>query len=88
MLPGSGAARTAVSGRKPDRGRRSDRGAVTPIARVQDGSAVRDFTVSEAQGEEKAMLQRRVTGVWRKYESYQTVTTRQIALFVLEPAER
>ena len=56
------------------------------VARLQDGAAVRDFTVREVDGDEKARWWTRATAVWPDYDSYQAATERQIPLFVLEPA--
>jgi deazaflavin-dependent oxidoreductase (nitroreductase family) len=55
-------------------------------ARLQDGDEVRDFTVREVSGDEKATWWARATRVWPDYDSYQAATERQIPLFVLEPA--
>lgn len=56
-----------------------------PVARLQDGDAVRDFSVREATGDEKATWWERATDVWPDYDSYQAATDRQIPVFVLEP---
>jgi deazaflavin-dependent oxidoreductase (nitroreductase family) len=56
-----------------------------PIARLQDGSTVGDFSVHEATGDEKATWWKRATEVWPDYDTYQAATDRQIPLFVLEP---
>jgi deazaflavin-dependent oxidoreductase (nitroreductase family) len=56
-----------------------------PIARLQDGDAVGDYSVHEAQGDEKATWWARSTEVWPDYDSYQAATERAIPLFVLEP---
>jgi deazaflavin-dependent oxidoreductase (nitroreductase family) len=55
------------------------------VARLQDGSEVRDFTVREADGDEKATWWDRATTVWPDYDAYQAATDRTIPLFVLEP---
>jgi F420H(2)-dependent quinone reductase len=57
-----------------------------PIARLQDGSEVRDFTVREVSGDEKATWWARAVAVWPDYDDYQAATDRSIPLFVLEPA--
>ncbi len=58
-----------------------------PIARLQDGDAVNDYVVREADGDEKATWWARATEVWPDYDSYQAGTERQIPLFVLEPTD-
>jgi len=58
-----------------------------PIARLQDGETVRDYSVREAQGDEKAAWWERATKIWPDYDNYQQATDRVIPLFVLEPDE-
>jgi deazaflavin-dependent oxidoreductase (nitroreductase family) len=58
-----------------------------PIARLQDGDAVRDYRVREVQGDEKATWWARATTVWPGYDSYQAATERIIPLFVLDPTD-
>lgn len=55
-----------------------------PVARLQDGPDVRDFTVREVSGDEKAAWWKRATGVWPSYDDYQANTEREIPVFVLE----
>lgn len=57
-----------------------------PVARLQDGPDLRDYTVREATGDEKASWWERASAVWPDYDAYQAATERQIPLFVLEPA--
>lgn len=57
-----------------------------PIARLQDGATVADFTVREADGDEKAEWWARAKEVWPDYDTYQAATDRVIPLFVLEPS--
>lgn len=57
-----------------------------PIARIQDGSTLADFDVTEAEGDLKATWWTRATSVWPDYDTYQAATDRPIPLFVLEPA--
>ena len=54
------------------------------VARLQDGAEVRDFSVREVEGGEKATWWARATEVWPDYDDYQAATERQIPLFVLE----
>lgn len=57
-----------------------------PIARLQDGAALSDYAVREADGAEKATWWERARAVWPDYDAYQAATERAIPLFVLEPA--
>jgi F420H(2)-dependent quinone reductase len=57
-----------------------------PLARVQDGETVREYTVREASGDEKAAWWARAVEVWPDYDNHQASTDRVIPLFVLEPA--
>ena len=57
-----------------------------PVARLQDGDTVRDFSVREVEGDEKATWWARAVQVWPDYDAYQAATDRQIPLFVLDPA--
>lgn len=56
-----------------------------PVARLQDGAALGDYSVREVTGEEKAAWWKRATDVWPDYDNYQAATDRTIPLFVLEP---
>lgn len=58
----------------------------TPLARLQDGPEVREFTVREVDGDEKAAWWARGRAVWPDYDAYQAATERSIPVFVLEPA--
>lgn len=57
-----------------------------PVARLQDGGALGDYSVREVQGDEKAAWWARAMEVWPDYDTYQAATERAIPLFVLEPA--
>jgi F420H(2)-dependent quinone reductase len=57
-----------------------------PLARLQDGSERREYTVREVSGDERAAWWQRATRVWPDYDNYQAATDRVIPLFVLEPA--
>lgn len=57
-----------------------------PVARLQDGAELRDLSVREVDGDEKATWWARATAVWPAYDEYQAATDRQIPLFVLEPS--
>lgn len=56
-----------------------------PIARLQDGSQVRDYKVREVSGDEKAAWWGRAVAVWPDYDAYQAAIARSIPVFVLEP---
>lgn len=56
-----------------------------PVARLQDGPTVSEFTVREATGDDKAVWWERAAAIWPDYNNYQASTERQIPLFVLEP---
>ncbi|UDY34986.1 nitroreductase family deazaflavin-dependent oxidoreductase [Dermatobacter hominis] len=57
-----------------------------PVARLQDGADLGDYTVREVEGDEKAEWWDRARAVWPDYDAYQAATDRAIPLFVLEPA--
>jgi F420H(2)-dependent quinone reductase len=56
-----------------------------PHVELQDGPSKRDYLAHEASGDEKAVWWERAVGTWPDYAKYQTRTTRQIPVFVLEP---
>lgn len=56
-----------------------------PVARVQDGSELRELAVRELTGDERQMCWGRATEVWPDYDSYQAATERTIPVFSLEP---
>lgn len=58
-----------------------------PIARLQDREVLRDYSVREVEGEEKAEWWKRATSAWPAYDEYQASTDRVIPLFVLEPTD-
>jgi deazaflavin-dependent oxidoreductase (nitroreductase family) len=57
-----------------------------PLARLQDGAEVVEFTVREVDGNERAAWWERARAVWPDYDAYQEATERRIPVFVLEPA--
>ena len=57
-----------------------------PLARLQDGSDLRDYAVREVDGDEKARWWSRAVQVWPAYDEYQAATERSIPLFVLSPS--
>lgn len=54
-----------------------------PVARLQDGRTLQEYTVHEASGDEKATWWGRAVEVWPDYDEYQASTEREIPLFVL-----
>jgi F420H(2)-dependent quinone reductase len=59
---------------------------VDPNVQLQDGPEPKSYVAHEATGEEKAAWWERAVAVWPDYAGYQTMTDRQIPLFVLDPA--
>lgn len=59
-----------------------------PVARLQDGDTLAEFSVREVSGDEKATWWARATEIWPDYDNYQAGTERQIPVFVLEPTDR
>ncbi|MFG3116138.1 nitroreductase family deazaflavin-dependent oxidoreductase [Streptomyces sp. NPDC048197] len=57
-----------------------------PRVELQDGPVRRDMTAREVTGEEKAVWWGRAVEAFPDYDAYQKKTTREIPLFVLEPA--
>ncbi len=57
-----------------------------PIARLQDGAALVDYSVRLAEGDDKAAWWARAQSVWPSYDEYQAATDRVIPVFVLEPS--
>jgi F420H(2)-dependent quinone reductase len=58
-----------------------------PRVELQDGAARRDYLAREVTGDEKAVWWERAVAAWPDYARYQTKTTREIPVFVLEPAD-
>ncbi|WP_067655368.1 nitroreductase family deazaflavin-dependent oxidoreductase [Nocardia harenae] len=56
-----------------------------PHVELRDGTETKDYTAREVTGEEKAAWWERAVAVWPDYADYQTKTTREIPVFVLEP---
>src|SRR4051812_2799670 len=59
-----------------------------PHVELQDGPTKRDYHAREVTGAEKAIWWQRAVEVWPDYAKYQTKTTREIPVFVLEPIEQ
>lgn len=55
-----------------------------PHVELQDGSVKRDYRAREVTGDEKAIWWERAVAAFPTYAEYQTKTTRQIPVFVLE----
>jgi len=58
-----------------------------PHVELQDGATKRDYLAREVTGDEKATWWERAIATWPDYAKYQTRTTRQIPVFVLDPIE-
>jgi F420H(2)-dependent quinone reductase len=58
-----------------------------PHVELQDGPSKRDYTAREVSGDEKAIWWERAVATWPDYATYQTRTSRQIPVFVLEPLD-
>ena len=56
-----------------------------PHVELQDRATKRDYIAHEATGDEKATWWERAVKAFPDYAKYQTKTTRQIPVFVLEP---
>lgn len=57
-----------------------------PAVELQDGTENRQYRARELSGDEKALWWRRAVDAFPDYAGYQRKTTRQIPVFVLEPA--
>ncbi len=57
-----------------------------PQVELQDGPRKQDMTAREVTGEERAEWWERAVAAYPPYAEYQQRTTRQIPVFVLEPA--
>ena len=58
-----------------------------PHVELQDGPTTRDYLAREVTGDEKAAWWARAVETWPAYATYQTKTSRQIPVFVLEPID-
>jgi F420H(2)-dependent quinone reductase len=58
-----------------------------PHVELQDGTESKDYRAREVTGEEKAVWWERAVAAFPNYAEYQTKTTREIPVFVLEPIE-
>ena len=58
-----------------------------PHVELQDGSTKRDYKAREVSGDEKSVWWKRAVEAYPDYANYQTKTTRQIPVFVLEPID-
>ena len=56
-----------------------------PHVELQDGTETRDYVAREVTGEEKPIWWKRAVAAYPDYADYQTKTTREIPVFVLEP---
>ncbi len=58
-----------------------------PRVELQDGVVKRDYIAREVTGAEKEPWWERAVEAWPDYANYQLKTSRQIPVFVLEPAD-
>jgi F420H(2)-dependent quinone reductase len=58
-----------------------------PDVQLQDGPRKQDMVAREVSGDERARWWERAVAVYPPYAEYQQKTTRQIPVFVLEPAK-
>ncbi|MCE5292763.1 MAG: nitroreductase family deazaflavin-dependent oxidoreductase [Nocardiaceae bacterium] len=56
-----------------------------PHVELQDGTVTRDFQARQVFGDERAEWWERAVAAYPPYAEYQTKTTREIPVFVLEP---
>jgi F420H(2)-dependent quinone reductase len=75
----------ASKGGAPDEPKWAENMRRQPHVELQDGDAKRDYTARELSGDERAEWWARAAQAWPDYDTYQTRTDRQIAIFVLEP---
>jgi len=57
-----------------------------PHVELQDGAEKRDYLAREVSGDEKAVWWERAVAAYPPYADYQKKTSREIPVFVLEPA--
>ncbi|MEV0058168.1 nitroreductase family deazaflavin-dependent oxidoreductase [Saccharopolyspora shandongensis] len=57
-----------------------------PTVELQDGPSRRDYVAREVTGDEKALWWSRAVAAYPDYADYQEKTSREIPVFVLEPA--
>jgi len=57
-----------------------------PLVELQDGPRKRDMVAREVSGDERAEWWKRAVAAYPPYAEYQERTTREIPVFVLEPA--
>ncbi|MEV7388788.1 MULTISPECIES: nitroreductase family deazaflavin-dependent oxidoreductase [unclassified Streptomyces] len=58
-----------------------------PLVELQDGAVKQDMTAREVTGAEKEQWWERAVAAYPPYAEYQTKTSREIPVFVLEPVE-
>ena len=56
-------------------------------AKLQDGPVLKDYTVRQVEGDEKAHWWGVATAVWPSFDDYQEATERVIPVFVLTPVD-
>jgi deazaflavin-dependent oxidoreductase (nitroreductase family) len=58
-----------------------------PVVELQDGPRRQDMVAREVTGDERAEWWKRAVAAYPPYAEYQTKTTREIPVFVLEPVD-
>jgi F420H(2)-dependent quinone reductase len=58
-----------------------------PLVELQDGPTKHDYLAREVTGDEKSVWWERAVETWPDYAKYQTRTTRQIPVLVLDPVD-
>jgi deazaflavin-dependent oxidoreductase (nitroreductase family) len=61
---------------------------VNPRVELQDGANKQDMIAREVSGDERTEWWKRAVAAYPPYAEYQEKTTREIPVFVLEPASR
>ena len=75
----------ASKGGAPDEPKWAENMRRHPHVELQDDDVKRDYIARELSGDERAKWWARAAQAWPDYDTYQTRTDRQIAIFVLEP---
>lgn len=58
-----------------------------PLVSLQDGGVLKDYTVHQAEGDEKAEWWAIATATWPAFDDYQANTERVIPVVVLDPVD-
>ena len=79
-------AAVASNGAQPDNPQWYASLVAEPVIELQDGTVTRQYRAREVSGDEKALWWRRAVDAFPDYADYQRKASRQIPVFVLEPA--